>query len=60
MEGSLALVDASFLRLHGVPAGRALDLYGRTLGGALAAAPLPQRSRRRGGGNMHPSASSMK
>ena len=47
-------VDAKFSRLHGVPAGRALDLYGRVIGGpttpspAAAPAARKQNSRTRG------------
>lgn len=60
VEGALASVDDSFLRLHGVPAGRALDLYGRTLGGTRQAAAPQHRTRRRAAAAAHPSASTMK
>ena len=39
VAGELRQVDAQFSRLHGVPAGRALDLYGRAVGGPVAPAP---------------------
>lgn len=39
VESELKEVDAKFSRLHGVPAGRALDLYGRVVGGPLAQFP---------------------
>ena len=46
METELREVDAKFSRLHGVPAGRALDLYGRVVGAPMGLSPeaaLPAR-----------------
>ena len=46
VELELGEVDAKFSRLHGVPAGRALDLYGRVVGAPAGskpdAIPLPR------------------
>lgn len=53
-------VDANFLRLHGVPAGRALDLYGRLLGGTHRSAAAPTKRERRQASPLPPSASNMK
>ena len=39
VESELREVDAKFSRVHGVPAGRALDLYGRVVGEPLAQSP---------------------
>lgn len=39
METELREVDAKFSRLHGVPAGRALDLYGRMVGAPMGLSP---------------------
>lgn len=60
VEGALVNVDASFLRLHNVPAGRALDLYGRLLGGTHRSAVAPTKRERRHASPLPPSASNMK
>ena len=39
-------VDAKFSRLHGGPAGRALDLYGRVTGPPVAPSPEAARTLR--------------
>ncbi len=60
VESQLLAVDDKFLRMHGVPAGQALDLYGRTLGASPAASPDAPRAARRPATNLPPSASSLR
>ncbi len=60
VESQLLAVDDQFLRMHGVPAGQALDLYGRTLGASPAASPDAPRAARRPATNLPPSASSLR
>ena len=44
VEMELREVDAKFSRLHGVPAGRALDLYGRVTGPPVVPSPEAART----------------
>ena len=60
VEAQLLAVDAQFLRLHGVPAGRALDLYGRTMGAGPAASGDERAAPRRAALALPPSASTLR
>lgn len=60
MEAQLLATDDQFLRLHGVPAGRALDLFGRTLGAAEGDSQDAPRSGRHPVAKLPPSASALR
>lgn len=60
VEAQLLATDDKFLRLHGVPAGRALDLFGRTLGGVAAEMQEAPHSGRRQVATLPTSASALR
>ena len=60
VENELKEVDAKFSRLHGVPAGRALDLYGRVIGGPVTASPEAAPAARKQGSRTRGHASALK
>jgi hypothetical protein len=60
VEAQLLATDDRFLRLHGVPAGRALDLFGRTLGAAEGDNQDAPRSGRHPVAKLPPSASALR
>ena len=60
VENELKEVDAKFSRLHGVPAGRALDLYGRVVGGPTTASPEAAPAARKQGSRTRGHASTLK
>jgi hypothetical protein len=60
VEAQLLATDDRFLRLHGVPAGRALDLFGRTLGAAEGDNSEAPRSGRHPVAKLPPSASALR
>ena len=60
VETELREVDAKFSRLHGVPAGRALDLYGRVIGGPATASPETAPVARKQGSRTRGHASTVK
>ncbi len=60
VETELREVDAKFSRLHGVPAGRALDLYGRVIGGPTTQTPEAAPAARKQGSRARGHASTLK
>ena len=60
VETELREVDAKFSRLHGVPAGRALDLYGRVIGGPATQTPEAAPAARKQGSRSRGHASTLK